>query len=80
MRQRPPNPIPTHSNNNDQVNHFSARCVEAASKPTSWAVRQIETAANFCIDSWFWSLGKCTCMYHLPTLHTTAPRCRMNEP
>lgn len=42
---------------NTQVNHFSARCVDAASKPTSWAVRQIETAANFCVDSWFWSLG-----------------------
>ena len=38
-----------------QVNHFSARCVAAADKPTSWGVRQIETAANFCIDSWFWS-------------------------
>lgn len=39
-----------------QSNHFSARCVEAATKPTSWGVRQIETAANFCINSWFWSI------------------------
>jgi len=39
-----------------QVNHFSARCVEAAYKPTSWATRQIETAANFCEDSPFWSI------------------------
>lgn len=40
-----------------QANHFSARCIEAANKPTSWAVRQIETAANFCVGSWFWSLS-----------------------
>jgi hypothetical protein len=30
--------------------------VEAATKPTSWATRQIETAANFCMDSTFWSI------------------------
>lgn len=54
-----------HQPTNKQVNHFSARCVDAATKPTSWAVRQIETAANFCVDSWYWSLGAwvATCPY-----------------
>ncbi len=39
-----------------QVNHFSEDCIAAASRNTSWAQRQVETAANFCCDSWFWSL------------------------
>lgn len=39
-----------------QVNHFSEDCIAAASRDTSWAVRQVETAANFCVDSSFWSL------------------------
>jgi linoleoyl-CoA desaturase len=37
-----------------QVNHFSKDCVEAAHRNTSWAQRQIETAANFSVGSWFW--------------------------
>lgn len=39
-----------------QVNHFSQDCVAAAHRNTSWATRQVETAANFCIQSPFWSL------------------------
>lgn len=41
-----------------QVNHFSEDCVAAAHRNTSWATRQVETAANFCTDSPFWSLGE----------------------
>ena len=39
-----------------QVNHFSEDCVAAAGRNTSWAQRQVETAANFCCDSTFWSI------------------------
>lgn len=41
------------------MNHFSEDCVAAAHRNTSWATRQVETAANFCVDSWFWSLSTC---------------------
>jgi linoleoyl-CoA desaturase len=39
-----------------QINHFSENCVAAANKNTSWAVRQVETAANFATDSKFWDM------------------------
>lgn len=38
------------------MNHFSEDCVAAAHRNTSWATRQVETAANFCVGSGFWSL------------------------
>ena len=38
------------------INSPGGDCVAAAHRNTSWATRQVETAANFCIDSPFYSL------------------------